>query len=388
MKLVAFGPHDWRLLDHQPENIFDIPPGHVLLRPTAVGICGSDFKMYVGSEFYWGPNGRCKNGGVTVGHEFVGEILAIAPDLLLKTNLVDFTQDADAHDYSKFSINQLVCVEQAIQCCSDSTTSASSCWHCQNGGKNKCDKLTILGQGADGGAASFTLLKHPHLHPIPQGMKSQDAVLAEPLAVSIHAVDRVASVVPLGTSSHNVICISGGGMVGLGIVSALKHLYPSCQVIILEPMEYKRKKALELGAHAANHPDEPFSNLSSLKNLIDEKGGVDVYFEASGNPTSLQRGFNLVRKRGVICHVGIFKNGNVSLDFNLVSAGKELTIVGSSLGRGAWQRALQIINQGGLDGIVTHTLPLKEWERGLSMVDPDNVVGREAEQCIKVVLLP
>jgi len=391
MKLVAYGPKEWSLIP-TPADAPTVPSGCVLLKPLAVGICGSDYKMYCGSDFYWGSNGRCKRGGVVVGHEFVGEIVAIAPDLVATHQSTSSTEHTDnnAFNYSSFKPGQLVCVEQAVQCCSPGDPSpffaATPCWHCQNGGKNKCDKLTILGQGADGGASTWTILQHPHLHPVPLGISAEQAVLAEPLAVSVHAVDRVT---PFIDPSTSVVCVSGGGMVGLGIIAALRHAHPSCRIILLEPLEFKRVHALKMGVNAALAPTAPLTNLEpTLQTLVDARGGVDIFFEASGNPASLQLGFHHLRKRGVLCHVGIFKDGNVSLDFNLVSAGKELTIVGSSLGRGAWGRSLEIIKNGGMAGIVTHKLALSDWQRGIALVDPDNDAERETEKCIKVILDP
>ena len=38
-------------------------PGDVLVRVTAVGVCGSDVKMYKGGDFYWGPGGRGRGRG-------------------------------------------------------------------------------------------------------------------------------------------------------------------------------------------------------------------------------------------------------------------------------------------------------------------------------------
>lgn len=48
-----------------------------MVRVTCVGICASDGKMFAGADFYWGPGGRAKRGGVVTGHEFVGTVVAL-----------------------------------------------------------------------------------------------------------------------------------------------------------------------------------------------------------------------------------------------------------------------------------------------------------------------
>jgi hypothetical protein len=62
-----------------------------------------------------------------------------------------------------------------------------------------------------------------------------------------------------------------------------------------------------------------------------------------GSPDSVSFGLDIVRKCGKFIHVGIMLNGNITVDWNLISARKELTVIGSSLGVGAWPKAFKLL---------------------------------------------
>ncbi|CAF4544213.1 unnamed protein product, partial [Rotaria sp. Silwood1] len=76
--VIANGPKDYKLIYDKP--IPTIQDGEVLVRVLTSGICGSDLKMYEGSEFYWGIGGRARR-GVIPGHEFVGLVVDIDPSI-------------------------------------------------------------------------------------------------------------------------------------------------------------------------------------------------------------------------------------------------------------------------------------------------------------------
>ena len=57
--------------------------------------------------------------------------------------------------------------------------------------EHKCDKLVIYGQGIDGSMAEYMIYqKGSWLHKVPKDLTPTYAVLAEPIAVSVRAMDR------------------------------------------------------------------------------------------------------------------------------------------------------------------------------------------------------
>lgn len=61
-------------------------------------------------------------------------------------------------------------------------------------------------------------------------------------------------------------------------------------------------------------------------------------------------GLHCVRKCGKFVHVGISLSGVISANWNLISAMKELTVIGSSLGNGCWPRAFKLLEVRALSG--------------------------------------
>lgn len=129
---------------------------------------GSDLKMYDGSDFYWGDNGRARR-GVIPGHEFVGSVVEIDPTIAREQSI---------------AVGDVVVAEQLLAC-------RDRCWFCKNGMEHKCDQLVIYGQGVDGSMAEYMIYqKGSWLHKVPKEISPIYAVLAEPVAVSVRAVDR------------------------------------------------------------------------------------------------------------------------------------------------------------------------------------------------------
>jgi NAD(P)-dependent dehydrogenase (short-subunit alcohol dehydrogenase family) len=102
--------------------------------------------------------------------------------------------------------------------------------------------------------------------------------------------------------------------------------------------------------------------------MAGERNGADIFFECSGSPDSIRAGLEFVRKCGTFVHVGICKEIHVDAPWNMISAGKELTIVGCNLGRNAWPRAFDILKQFDLSGMITHRLPLEQYNEGFDLI--------------------
>lgn len=192
--VVAKGAKDYVLDKNVARPIPQV--GEVLVQITAVGVCASDGKMYKGGDFYWAPGGRARP-GVIVGHEFVGTIVQLGRGA-----------ENRCRDQGGLHIGDQVVAEQLI-CC-------QKCWFCANGHHNKCDFLKLFGQAVDGAMCDYMIfpetswiIKTPSLDPY-------RAVLAEPLAVSVHAVkDRLGAVV--NPNEPLFVVVSGCGIIGLGM---------------------------------------------------------------------------------------------------------------------------------------------------------------------------
>ncbi|CAF1435392.1 unnamed protein product [Rotaria sordida] len=349
--VIANGPKDYKLIYDKPMP--KIQDGQVLVKVLASGICSSDLKMYEGNEFYWGVDGRARR-GVIPGHEFVGSVVDIDPSI--------------ARDQS-ISVGDIVVAEQFIAC-------RDQCWFCKNGMDHKCDKLIIYGQDVDGSMAEYMIYQKGSLvHKVPEDLSPTYAVLAEPVAFSIRAIDRA------HLKTTDLIVISGCGTIGLGLVAAIETFYPDISMIVLDYFQFKLDlaKIISKKCTTFNLSDKTVSSIADIvRKMSGEQNGADVFFECAGTPESIKAGFEFLRKCGTFIHIGICKETYIDASWNVISAGKELTIIGCNLGRNAWPRAFEILKKCDLSSMITHRLPLEEYSNALGLISSG----------IKVVLDP
>jgi 3-oxoacyl-[acyl-carrier protein] reductase len=152
-------------------------------------------------------------------------------------------------------------------------------------------------------------------------------------------------------------------------------------MIVLDYFQFKLDLAKSIAKKCTtfNLSDKTVSSIADIvRKLAGERNGADVFFECSGSPDSIKAGFEFIRKCGTFVHVGICKEIHVDAPWNMISAGKELTIVGCNLGRNAWPRAFEILKKCDLSRMITHTLPLEEYSNALGLINSG----------IKVVLDP
>lgn len=154
-------------------------PGEVLVRVAACGLCGSDLHAInadPGYEFVQPP--------VVLGHELAGTVAGLGPG-------VRGWQPGDA------------VVAVAIQGC-------GGCETCRGGQPHLCPQREVLGLHRDGGMAGYVAVRAEHLVAVPDGVRLEDAALAEPLSVAVHAVLDRSRVQP-----GDRVVVTGPGPIGL-----------------------------------------------------------------------------------------------------------------------------------------------------------------------------
>lgn len=149
--------------------------GEVLLAVSAAGICGSDIHNYkTGAWITRAPS--------VPGHEFTGQVTALG--------------DGVVH----VSVGDTVIVDSRFTC--------GTCLACAEGLGQVCEALGFIGEAIDGGFAEAVVLPARNVLKAPAGVPDRHLAMAEPLAVALHAVDRLAA--PAGAE----IVISGCGPIG------------------------------------------------------------------------------------------------------------------------------------------------------------------------------
>jgi S-(hydroxymethyl)glutathione dehydrogenase/alcohol dehydrogenase len=161
----------------------------------------------------------------------------------------------------------------------------------------------------------------------------------------------------------SVVAVFGAGGVGLSAVMGAR-LAGAGAVVAVDPVEFKRKTALELGAtHALDPASEDV--VASLQALTDGRG-ADVALDTAGVPGVVAQAYGAVRRGGTVVAVGLPAEG-LTADLPAADIPREEKIVtGSFYGSCDPQvdmpRVLDLYMDGQLplDRLVTRTYPLEE----------------------------
>jgi threonine dehydrogenase-like Zn-dependent dehydrogenase len=276
--------------------------GEALVEVLCAGICNTDLEIIKG---YAGFSG-------TLGHEFVGRVVE-SPDSAL--------------------VGKRVVGEINAGC--------GRCYLCRTGDSRHCDLRTVLGiRGRDGAFAQFVSLPPRNLIEIPDSIKDEEAVFAEPLAAACNIVEQVEFREP-----ERVAVIGDGKLVQL-IVRVLSRTGTDVTVI------GKHDDKLELVSRAC---------ARTIK--VDEVGAqhhrrYDAVIEASGSPAGLPLAITLVKPRGKVV-LKSTHHGETSFEMSAIVV-NEVTIVGSRCGRFA--PAVEMLAERAIDvePFITARFPLED----------------------------
>jgi len=173
--------------------------------------------------------------------------------------------------------------------------------------------------------------------------------------------------------------VFGQGVVGLLITQLLKRAGAS-QVLIVDPIENRRKLALGVGADAAFEPGE------DLRERILEataRRGADVAIEASSSGAALQAAVDAVAAEGAVVVASWYGTKPVTLSLGGHFHRGRVRVRSSQVGRinpelGArWDRdrrtaaVLDLLPRLRLKELISHRIPLEDAPRAYRLVDED-----------------
>ncbi len=335
MKAVRnHGPHDYRL-EEIPKPTAG--PGEVVIRVDASGICGSDGKCYTGGAMFWGPPAWVK-APVTPGHEFFGTVTELGEGAAERFGL---------------KVGDKAVAEQILPCW--------ECRYCQRGQYWMCEVHNIYGfQGgvADGAWADFMKFgAGSRVFKVPDDMSLEGGMMIEPLACAIHAVER--GNIQLG----DTVVLAGVGTLGLLMLQVITRKNPG-QIIVQDTKPERLELARQLGADVTIDVRE--QDPETVVKDLTEGYGADVFIEATGYPKAVEQGLQVIRKLGTFVVFGVFGE-KATVDWSIIGDRKELDVVGAHLGPYRYPLAIDYLHQGVVktDPIVTHRLPLSEFQQGL-----------------------
>lgn len=307
-------------------------PKYVKIKTRLAGVCGTDLSVI---DFHKsqqkGKNTNrdhpVNNSNAVLGHEIVGEVVEIGPQV------------------KRFRIGDRLTVADDKVC---DIFELPSCPFCKANLPTLCvnkHKRKIF-KNIGGGWSEYLVRHENQLFLIPTTMTDDLAVLMEPASASLHAVLRSPP------KENDEILVIGGGTIGLGVVCAIKALNTNnAKVTVLARHKYQRDKALSLGADNVVDEIDTYRQLADvlttevLGRTSDQilNYGFDRIYDCVFSSETFNNGLRWLRPRGKLIVVGTNK------------------ILDNIDATPAWQRELTIIGTHGYahdtwEGVKQHTV--------------------------------
>lgn len=348
--LRMYAPQDFRYEDVLIPEIQD--DKEILIRVEAAGICAGDIKTLHGGIRIWGtsPENRYIEEPCIGGHEFFGEVVKLG---------------AGVEDVQ---IGDRMISEQIVPC--------GECVYCREGKYWMCRHSDVYGfkQHTQGGFAEYMKFHSKGInHKLPKDMDPHSAVLIEPYACAMHAVER-------GKLTHNdVVVISGLGVIGLGMVNTARMQRPRL-LIGLDLRANRREKAKQFGCDLVLNPADVDVIAEIMK--LTNNYGCDVYIEAAGNEKSVNQGLAAISNLGRFVQFGVFPN-YIKADWNIIGDTKEIDILGAHLGPYCYAPVIKGMVDGTIytQGVCSHAFAMSDWKKAFETAENDPTA-------IKVALIP
>ncbi len=240
------------------------------------------------------------------------------------------------------------------------------------------DELGRLGCGAPHGGLTPMLLvpeaaRRRRLFPVPDAMSLLTAAIAEPMAVGMQAVNQ-ADVAP-----GDKVAVFGCGPIGLMAIATLADRRID-DVVAVDPSPRRRELASHLGADHVLDPSEGdvWSELARIHGTAPFRFGptpaTDAYIEASGSDPVIGQILQHGRFGGRMSLVALHFQA-VPTDYVQVLM-KQFTIRGSFEYPPRFEDAIDLLARRDLSSVITHTLALEDFDRGLEILAGSKDCGK------------
>jgi threonine dehydrogenase-like Zn-dependent dehydrogenase len=283
-------------------------PSWLVVRPRLAGICGSDLAAVT-----WHASlylAALTSYPFVPGHEVVGE-----------------TDSGDR-----------VVVEPVLGCRVRGLY--PPCPQCAAGRPGLCERVnsgdvevglqTGYCAGTGGGWGEKLVAHHSQLHPVPDVLSDEAAVLIEPFSCAVHAALRAR------VASDERVLVNGAGTMGLLTLAAVRAFTTPRQVLVVAKHPVQKELARALGADVVISPSEVVQRVRfhtgavRVEGMVGGRslllGGPEVTFECTGTASGLNLAARLTRAGGRLVAVGM--PGEVKVDWGPIWQ-RELSVLGA-----------------------------------------------------------
>ena len=338
--LKIHGPLDLRIDDYPVDSL---GPNQVEIKIAIGGICGTDLHYYKHGGF-----GQIKlREPMILGHEVSGFISKIGSNV------------------KNLSIGQLVSISPSRPC--------NKCDFCLNGNQIQCINMKFYGSAMPfphiQGAFREILIVEDYQCIPADGLSPEEAAMAEPLAVCLHAVKQA------GEIFGQKILITGSGPIGTLCVAAARRAGAE-EIIVTDISKNALMFSNSVGADKVIHVLEEHDEL---KRYQFNKGYFDIAIECSGSEKGISDSINCLKPKGTLIQLGL--GGDVLIPLVSVTT-KELNLRGSFRFHLEFELAVNMMKKKliNVNPLITHKLDFKSAKEAFELA------MNNEEQSMKVQL--
>jgi L-iditol 2-dehydrogenase len=354
----------WVLKDPGQLALVDKPtptpgPSEVLVRIDAVAVCATDLEVIADGPPALIQGGLPFNKGFTPGHEYMGTVAALGPNV------------------DEYRVGERVSVEIHAGC--------GRCARCREGMYTACLNYGANYPGndrghrangftTDGGFAQYAVNHINTLVRVPDAMTDEEAALVVTAGTSMYGFTELGGLV----AGQSVVVI-GPGPIGLLGAAMAKSLGAS-PVILTGTRPERLAIGARLGADVVidAKAEDPVPKVLALTG-----GGADFVLDCAGTEQSVNPAIHMTNRGGRIC-LAAFPHQPVSVDLPHAVRNNIYLYGIRGEGRSATRRAMALMAQGKFDAkiIHTHTFGLADLPEAL------RYARERVDGAIKVVVRP
>ncbi len=305
-----------------------LKPGQVLVKIMRIGICGSDIHVNHGKHpFTKYP--------VTQGHEVSGKIVEVAEDV------------------KHLKVGQKVTIEPQVVC--------GKCYPCRTGKYNLCEELKVMGFQTTGAGSEFFAVDAGKVTPVPDSFSYDEAAMIEPLAVTVHAANRV------GDVKDKDVVVIGVGPIGNLLVQTLK-AKGARRVMATDISDYRLELAKKCGADFIVNTAKKDFGEAMLQCFGPDK--ADIIYDCAGNDVTMGQAIRHSRKGSIIVLVAVFDK-MATVDLATLND-KELDLNTSMMYRHEdYLEAIKLVEEGKvrLEPLMSRHFAFRDWEKAYEYID-------------------
>jgi L-iditol 2-dehydrogenase len=222
-------------------------------------------------------------------------------------------------------------------------------------------------------------MNHPAhvVHPLPDTCSFEQAALAEPLSVLVHASRRA------GLTSGQSVLVLGTGAIGI-LACALARSLGASRVAAIDinqkRLDFAKKNGFAHQTYCFPPADSPRSTDEQLRRAkenaslalaaLNKEDGFDVVFECSGAEPCIQMSIHAATTGGKVMLIGMGTR-NVTLPLSSAAL-REVDIHGSFRYANTYPTALALLSSrkiGNVEKLVTHRYKLQDTKKAFETLD-------------------